>query len=91
MAAIQKQQMRLALALIKQAGIKQVFQDGLVAEELATYRKRITVLRGCSAAAWKRMDQLIIDNDIKAVIPAEDAAAYRAANPVQDGRVVFDE
>ena len=32
----------------------------------------------------------LIDNDIMAVIPAEDAAAYKATNPVQDGRVVFD-
>jgi len=37
-AAVQQQQMRLTLALGKQAGIKQVFQEGLVAEELAAYR-----------------------------------------------------
>lgn len=37
-AAVQQQQMRLTLALVKQAGIKQVFQEGLVAEELAAYR-----------------------------------------------------
>jgi hypothetical protein len=36
-------------------------------------------------------NQLLIDNDIKAVIPDEDAAAYRAATPVQDGQVVFNE
>jgi hypothetical protein len=36
--------------------------------------------------------QLLIDGYIKAVIPAEDAKAYEAANPVQaDGRIVFDE
>ena len=35
--------------------------------------------------------QLLIDGYIKAVIPAEDAKAYEAANPVQaDGRIVFD-
>ena len=36
--------------------------------------------------------QLLIDGHIKAVVPAEDAKAYEAANPVQtDGRIVFDE
>lgn len=36
--------------------------------------------------------QLLIDGHIKAVIPAEDAKAFAAANPVQaDGRIVFDE
>jgi len=35
---------------------------------------------------------LLIDGHIKAVVPAEDAKAYEAANPVQaDGRIVFDE
>ena len=36
--------------------------------------------------------QLLIDGHIKAVVPAEDAKAFEAANPVQaDGRIVFDE
>ena len=36
--------------------------------------------------------QLLIDGHIEAVLPAEDAEAYEAANPVQaDGRIVFDE
>jgi len=37
----------------------------------------------------EKNESTLIDNDIKAVIPAEDASAYRAANPVHDGRVVF--
>jgi hypothetical protein len=36
-------------------------------------------------------NQLLIENGIEAVIPAEDSAAYRAANPIQDGLVVFNE
>ena len=36
--------------------------------------------------------QLLIDGHIKAVVPAEEAQAYEAANPVQpDGTIVFDE
>jgi len=35
--------------------------------------------------------QLLIDRYIKAVVPAEDAKAYEAANPLQaDGRIAFD-
>lgn len=36
--------------------------------------------------------QLLIDGHIKSVLPAEEAKAYEAANPVKpDGRIVFDE
>jgi len=36
--------------------------------------------------------QLLLDGQIKAVVPAEEAKAYAAANPVKDdGTIVFDE
>jgi hypothetical protein len=35
--------------------------------------------------------QLLIDEEIDDVIPADDAKAFKAANPVKDGRIVFDE
>ena len=110
-AAIQKQQMRVMLALVKQAGIKQVFQEGLVAEELAAYRKRITVLRDFRKYLpdgdrpldqFTRYEyetdmlqigvpgQLWINNKIKSVASVEDEAAYKAANPIRDGKIVLD-
>jgi hypothetical protein len=35
--------------------------------------------------------QLLIDEKIDATIPADDAKALEAANPIKDGRIVFDE
>lgn len=45
----------------------------------------------CRLSPSYRDEYSMIDNHIKAAVPSEDTAAYRAANPVQDGRVVFDE
>jgi len=35
--------------------------------------------------------QLLIEEKIEAVLPAEEAEAYEAANPIKDGKFVFDE
>jgi hypothetical protein len=35
--------------------------------------------------------QLLIDEKLEAVLPAEEAEAYKAANPLKDGKIVFDE
>jgi len=111
-ATIQKQQRRLILALIKQLGVKQVFQEGLFVEQLPAYRKRIDILRDFQKYLsdgdspldqFTRYEyqtdmlqigvpgQLWIENKIEGIAPVENKAAYEAANPIRDGKVVFDE
>ena len=111
-AAVQKQQRRLMLSLVKRHGIRRVFHEGLVAEQLPAYKRRIAALKKLKPflkgddplEQFIRHEyetdllrlgvpgQLLIDGQIEAVLPAEDKAAYEAANPVKpDGRIVFDQ
>lgn len=44
-AVVQKQQRRVMQALVKQHGIRQVYQEGLTAEELPAYKRHIAALK----------------------------------------------
>jgi hypothetical protein len=112
-AKVQKRQKRLIKNLVKGLEIKQVFQEGLTAEQLPAYQKRIAIFKNFKPylpTGDSPLDQLtrheyqtdmlligapgqlLIDDHIKAIVPAEDAKAYKAANPLKpDGTIVFDE
>lgn len=91
MLEVQENQLRLIRWLATKHGVRAIYLEGLTDTDKDVYAETVRfVSTGERAMFIDAAGQALVGGDIESVLPAEDEAAFEAANSVADGGVKFD-